>query len=340
MKRKARKPDADPIGKRHLLLDLFTKKPLGGLGLCIMIGFVLVAIFADQLAPYPLVNGKFQTDIIHRLEPPFQSADHVFGTDALGRDLLSYCIYGARTSVILCFGCCLLSILISVVIGTISAVIGGWFDLILQRFVDAWQCIPSMLIMLILITFLGSGVPQLIIALSVPSGIGGSRMIRSAALSIRNSGYVQSAELLGSGVLRKTVRHVVPNIMPLIIVSMAGSLGGVILMEASLSFLGFGLGGSSASWGFILTEQGRANMYIAPWLSTIPGALIAIMVFAANMLGDGVRDLLDPRLKGGVGSYRSKKIGKIVEKYRRRLQRQEQKRSYVYNREELSKPVR
>ena len=317
-----------PRKRSGILRDLFTKKPLGGAGLVIIILFVLVAVFADQLAPTPLINGKFKTDVIHALQAPFESSDHVLGTDALGRDVLSYCIYGARTSVILCLSCGILSMAISVIIGTLSAVIGGWFDLIVQRLVDAWQSIPGMLIMLILVALLGNGLPQLILALSVPSGINGSRMIRSAAIAIRENGFVESAELLGARTLWIAFKHVVPNVMPLIIVGFAGSLGGTIMMESSLSFLGFGVGGSAASWGYLLTDQGRSNMFLAPWLSLIPGGLIALMVFAANMLGDALRDLLDPRLRGGVGSYSKKRLARIREKYIKKTEYNG--RQYVY----------
>lgn len=298
--------------KPNLLLELFRKKPLGGAGLIIMILFLLVAIFADQLAPYPMQNGVMQMDFFAMLSK--SSPEHLLGTDDLGQDVLSYLIYGCRTSVVLAIFCTLLSTVISVAIGVSSAVLGGWYDLIVQRIVDGFQCIPALLITMILMSILGKGVPQLILALSIPGGIGGARIMRSAAYSVKDAGYVRMSRLLGSRSLWRAVKHVLPNTMPLIIINMAGSLSGVIMQEASMNFLGYGVKIGTPSWGYMITNQGRANMYVAPWLALYPGLCIVLLVFAANMFGDAIRDLLDPRLKGGVGSYRSKQIAKIAAK--------------------------
>ena len=310
-------------GRSNLLVDLFRKKPLGGVGLIIMILFLLVAIFADVIAPYPMQNGAMQMDFTAMLSGP--SAAHPLGTDSLGVDVLSYLIYGARTSVVLGIVCTLLCTVISVVIGVSSAVIGGWYDLIVQRLVDGFQCIPSLLIMLMMMAVMGKGMPQLIVALSVPAGIGGARIIRSAAFSVKDSGYVKMSKLLGTKALWRAVKHVIPNTMPLIIVNMAGNLSGVIMQEASLNFLGYGVKIGTPSWGYMITNQGRANMYTAPWLSLYPGLCIMILVFGANMFGDAIRDLLDPRLQGGVGSYNTKKIKKIAAWMMARRERQARK---------------
>ena len=315
---------------RPFLRDLFKKKPLAAASLIFLLLLFAAAIFADFIAPYPMTDGAMQVDVFSKLQKPYlfmnaaerESArallavsggtPHWLGTDTLGRDVLSYLIYGARTSIILCVSCCVLSTLISVVIGTLSAVLGGWVDLIVQRFVDGWQCIPAMLMLLVIMSMLGNGIPQLIFALSVPSGIGGSRMIRSAAMGVKDAGYNKMSDLMGGTSGWKMLRHVVPNILPIIIVAAAGSLAGVILMESSLSFLGYGVAIGTPSWGYLISNQGKSYMFVAPWLAFAPGAAIALTVFAANMFGDGVRDLLDPRLRGGVGSYDSKKIAKKV----------------------------
>lgn len=288
-----------------------------------MILFLLVAIFADVIAPYPMQNGAMQMDFTAMLSGP--SAAHPLGTDSLGVDVLSYLIYGVRTSVVLGIVCTLLCTVISVVIGVSSAVIGGWYDLIVQRLVDGFQCIPSLLIMLMMMAVMGKGMPQLIVALSVPAGIGGARIIRSAAFSVKDSGYVKMSKLLGTKALWRAVKHVIPNTMPLIIVNMAGNLSGVIMQEASLNFLGYGVKIGTPSWGYMITNQGRANMYTAPWLSLYPGLCIMILVFGANMFGDAIRDLLDPRLQGGVGSYNTKKIKKIAARMMARRERQARK---------------
>jgi peptide/nickel transport system permease protein len=295
-----------------MVKELFKTKKVSAFGLVLLVFFVLVAIFADVLAPYPMENGQLTISILEKLDAP--SLVHPLGTDSLGRDVLSYMIYGCRTSVILGIVCTILSTIISLIIGVASAVIGGWFDLIIQRIVDAWQCVPGMLIMLILMAILGNGIIQLIIVIAIPSGIGGSRMVRSSAIAVKDSGYAKMSGMLGCDKLWIMIKHVAPNVMPIVIMNMAQSLGGVIMMEASMNFLGFGVDINTPSWGAMLTADGRSNMYQAPWLALAPGIAITVMVFASAMLGDGVRDILDPRLKGGVGSYSSDKIRKIVEK--------------------------
>ena len=322
-------PERRPLDRKKpgFFHDLFHKKPLGAFGMIVLILLVLTAVFADFIAPYPMVGGTMQVDVIHKLQEPYflmSAAEraavtdvHLLGTDSLGRDVLSYLIYGARTSVILCVCCAVISTLVSLLIGTLSAVIGGWFDLIVQRLVDAWQCIPSMLILLILMVLLGNGMPQMIIAISVPGGIAGSRIIRSAAMSVKDAGYVKMSQMLGSNALWEMVKHVLPNIMPIIIINMAGSLGGVVMMEASMNFLGYGVNVGTPSWGYLITNQGRDFMLIHPLLAIAPGVLIALMVFSSAMFGDGVRDILDPRLKGGVGSYSTKKLRRAAERLSR-----------------------
>lgn len=314
MKTKQEKKEQS-LSRPSFLHELFHTKRLGAFGLCLLAFFLLVAVFADFLAPVKEVNGMIPTSVLDKLLPP--SLAHPFGTDSVGRDVLSYMIYGCRTSVILGIVCTILSTIVSLVIGVASAVIGGWFDLIVQRIVDAWQCVPGMLIMLILMSILGNGLIQLIIVIAVPAGIGGSRMVRSAAIAVKDSGYAKMSTMLGGSQVWKMVQHVTPNILPIIIMNLAGSLGGVIMMEASMNFLGFGVSVNTPSWGAMLSGQGRSNMYTAPWLAMIPGIAIGIMVFASAMLGDGVRDILDPRLKGGVGSYSTSKIKRIVEQKKR-----------------------
>lgn len=315
-------------GPLHWSAHFFRTKPLAGAGLAILLLLVLVAVFADALAPVKMQAGTLPGNILYKLEKPFWmlSADdrakqlasgavYWLGTDNLGRDVLSYLIYGARTSVILCLGVSILSTAVSVVIGTLSATIGGAFDLIVQRFVDAFQCIPGMLLSMIIMNMLGNGMIQLIIVMAVPGGIANSRMIRSAAISVRDSGYVRSSGLLGAATMWKMFQHVLPNILPIIIITAAGGLGGTVMMEASLNFLGYGVPVGTPSWGYMITNQGRANMFSAPYLCLFPGVCIAIMVLAANLFGDGLRDVMDPRLQGGVGTYDSRKLRRIAAKY-------------------------
>ena len=302
----------------QLLKDLFRKKTVGGICLLILIFFLVLAIFADVIAPTPMVNGSLPINLADMRIPPFTDPEHILGTDTMGQDLLSYMIYGARTSVILCVCCTVLSTIISLVIGVLSAVIGGWFDLIVQRIVDAFGCIPQMLLLLLLMAMLGNGIPQMIFALAVPSGIGGSRMVRSSAMAVKDSVYCQTSDLLGGTTIWKCIFHVVPNIMPLIIISAAGSLGGVVMMEASMNFLGYGVDPGTPSWGALITGSGKELMFSCPWLCIVPGVAITILTFSASMFGDAIRDLLDPRLKGGVGSYSSKKLKRIAARQAKR----------------------
>ncbi|MCR5784440.1 MAG: ABC transporter permease [Eubacterium sp.] len=296
--------------KKNFWVELFKTKPIAGVSLVILVIFILIAIFADVLAPTKMTVGGLPTSVLEKMQPP--SMEHLLGTDTLGRDLLSYMIYGARTSVVLGISCTLIGTVISVIIGVSSAVIGGTFDLVVQRIVDAFNSIPGMLITMILMAALGNGMIQMIIVLSIPGGIGGSRMIRGVAMSVKDAGYCKMSTMLSGGPLWRMIHHVVPNIMPLILMNLAGNIGGIIMAESTLNFLGYGVSLNTPSWGALLSGSGRSNMYSAPWLAIIPGIAIGLIVFASAMFGDGVRDLLDPRLKGGVGSYDKDKIKKQI----------------------------
>jgi peptide/nickel transport system permease protein len=288
--------------KRHsflvdLLIRLWREKPLGTIGLVIVLILLFTGIFADWLAPYRLG----QIDLRSILTGP--SAAHWLGTDNLGRDELSNIIYGARVSVIIGLSATTLTMLISVIIGALSALIGGKFDLLMQRFVDAWMSIPGMLILLIMMSILGRGTWQVIVVIAVPGGIGGSRMIRSAVFTIRENTYIEAGRAVGSSTWALLIRHILPNIMPVIIIGFSMMIGGVILMEAGLSFLGFGVPPGVPSWGRMLSVEGKMYMQTAPMLSVWPGLALSLVVYGTNMFGDAMRDLLDPRLKGGLGSY-------------------------------------
>jgi peptide/nickel transport system permease protein len=280
-----------------LLIRLWKEKPMGTVGLFIVVLLLFTGIFADWLAPFPA--GK--QDLLNMLAAP--SSAHWLGTDNLGRDVLSRIIYGARVSVIIGLSATALTTVVSIIIGALSAQIGGKFDLIVQRFVDAWLCVPGMLILLIAVSIIGRGTWQIIVAIAIPMGIGGSRMIRSAVFAIKENTYVEAGRAIGSSTWSLLMRHILPNIMPVIIIGFSMMIGGVILMEASLSFLGFGVPPGVPSWGSMLSQEGRLYMEIAPMLAVWPGLALSLVVYGTNMFGDALRDLLDPRLKGGLGSY-------------------------------------
>ena len=295
------KTKKNPSGFLKFIKRLAKERPMGMVGLVIIILLLLMAIFAKQLAPY----GINMVDLTSMLQGP--SAKHLLGTDNLGRDILTNIIYGARISVIIGFAATALMLVVAVLIGSLSAVIGGKFDMIVQRFVDAWLCIPSMLILLIAMSLIGRGTWQLIVAIGVPMGINQSRVIRSSVISLRSSLYIESANVLGAGMWRILIRHIIPNIAPILIITAATQIGQVILMESSLSFLGMGVPPGTPSWGSMLSQEGRAYMELNPALALWPGLALTLTVFGSNMFGDALRDLLDPRLKGGVGSFAGKR---------------------------------
>ncbi len=297
--------------KRHsalvaFLIRLVREKPLGTVGGIITLLLLFTGIFADFIAPYG-VNEIHTGDY---LAPP--SAQFWLGADNLGRDMLSRVIFGARVSVIAGLAGSIWATIVSLIIGVLSGYLGGKVDLIVQRFVDAWMCLPSLILMMIIIAITGPGLWQLIIVMGLTFGVTGSRIIRSAVIGVKENMYVQAAVSIGSSTPRILTRHILPNIMAPAIVLFTTRVPNVILVEASLSFLGFGIPPPAASWGGMLSGMGRYYMLQAPWMVVWPGLALAIVVYGVNMFGDAVRDLLDPRLRGGVGRYgvRVKKIGK------------------------------
>ena len=296
--------------KHYMLVDagirLVKEKPLGTVGGIITLLLLLTGIFADFLAPY----GMNETHTANALAAP--SATFWLGTDYLGRDMLSRVIFGARISVIIGLAASTIATIISVIIGMLSGYIGGKFDMLVQRFVDAVMCFPGLILLMVLISVIGPGMWQVIIVLGLSWGIGGSRLIRSATLSIKENVYVEAAEAVGCSTTRILTRHILPNIMAPTIILFSTRVPGIILTEASLSFLGYGIPPPAPSWGGMLSGSGRSYMFMAPWIVIWPGLALSIVVYGINMFGDAVRDLLDPRLRGGAGRYgvRAKKEAK------------------------------
>jgi len=231
-----------------------------------------------------------------RMQPP--SARFWMGTDNLSRDMWSRVVYGARISVTVGFATIAIGTLVAAAVGISSAYVGGTYDIVVQRIVDAWMSFPYLVIILSLMAVLGPGLLNLILTLSLLIAAGGARVIRGAALSVMQNPYLEAARAMGSGHLRIVLRYVLPNVMATIMILATIGLGGVILAESSLSFLGFGVPPPYPSWGAMLSGSGRSYMYRAPWMAIWPGLAISLAVFGFNMLGDALRDVLDPRLRG------------------------------------------
>lgn len=280
-----------------LLIRLVREKPLGTVGGAIVLLLLLVGILANVLAPF----GYNETYVGPRLAAP--SPEHLLGCDQLGRDLLSRIIYGARVSTIVGLSVAGISVLISTFIGIICGYIGGKLDIIAQRFVDAWMCIPGLFLILTIMAVTGPGMVPVIVVLGIAYGIGQSRIVRSAVMGIKANTYLEAARAVGCSTGRILWKHVLPNVTAPIIVLFTITVGGAILTEATISFLGLGLPPPTPSWGGMLSEAGRRYMLMAPHLAVWPGLFLAIVVYGINMLGDAMRDLLDPRLRGGLGRY-------------------------------------
>jgi peptide/nickel transport system permease protein len=271
---------------------LIKEKPLGACGAVIVLALLLCALLAPLLATHPYD----QANVRYRLKAP--GAQFYLGTDNLGRDIYSRIIYGARISVTVGFGAVSLGILLATTVGVASGYFGGKLDVLVQRLVDAWMAIPGLMFLLCVMAVLGPGLLNIIVALGVLSAANSSRVIRSATLSAKENQFIEAARAVGASHGRIILRYILPNIMAPIIIIATVSLGIVILAEAALSFLGFGVPPPYPSWGEMLSGSGRSYMHKAPWMATWPGVAISLAVFGFNMLGDALRDLLDPRLRG------------------------------------------
>jgi peptide/nickel transport system permease protein len=286
---------------RSALADFFVRlvreKPLGTVGGVIVLILLVVGILANFIAPY----GMNEIHLADRLQP--SSARYLLGTDSLGRDVLSRIIYGARISMIVSLAGSALATVVSTAIGLVSGFFGGKTDLVIQRFVDAWVAFPALIILLTVMAIIGGGLTQVTLVLGIVTGIGGSRLIRSAVMPAKENVYVEAARAIGARSIRILGRHLLPNISPLLIVYFTVGMAGMIVTEAALSFLGFGVPPPAPSWGGMLSQEGRTYMLLAPWLALWPGLALSIAVYGINIFGDALRDLLDPRLKGGLGRY-------------------------------------
>jgi peptide/nickel transport system permease protein len=236
-----------------------------------------------------------EQDLRARLEGP--SSRHWLGTDSIGRDILSRLLYGSRTAVMVSFGAVLISSLMQVLISVPAGFYGGWYDKLMYRLVDIADSLPGLIVLITVLGIFGSGLWQMIFVIGILGGFGG-RSLRGVTLQIMASPYIEAARVIGAGDRRIMVRYIIPNVFALVILYSTLRLGGVVLQEASLSFLGYGLPPPFPSWGQMLSLEGREYMRRQPGLAIYPGLAIGLLVFSFNLFGDALRDMLDPRLRG------------------------------------------
>lgn len=277
-----------PVGKA---LRFCRGKPLGALGGALITIMILTAVFADAIA----THDPIRTDAEHTLARP--SRDHWLGSDNLGRDIFSRIVYGARVSLMVGLGSTLLGAAIGAIIGLLSGYLGGWIDLFLQRVMEILQGLPLLILALVMTAALRPSVGNVIVAISVPIIPMAQRVIRSSVLAIREFAYVEAARALGVGHLTIAFHHILPNTIGPFIVLTTAQFGSAILVEAALSFLGLGVPEPWPSWGRMLSVSAAEFAQKAPWLVIFPGVAISLVVFASNLLGDALRDTLDPRLR-------------------------------------------
>ena len=276
------------VGWRRVLF-LAQRHVLGAAGLMIMTLFVFTAIFADFIARY----DPLTIDAARALARP--SLAHWMGTDSFGRDVFSRIIHGARISLAVGIGSTALGGSIGVIVGLTSGYLSGWVDLVFQRVSDVLQALPLLVLALIMTAALGPSLPNVIIAIAIPLIPTVSRVIRANTLALRELPFIEAAKSIGMSEVRIALRHVLPNTLAPLIVLATAQLGSTILTEASLSFLGLGIPEPYPSWGRMLSESAAEYVRTAPWLVIFPGVAISLTVFGTNLLGDALRDILDPR---------------------------------------------
>jgi peptide/nickel transport system permease protein len=262
-------------------------------GMAIVILLILVAIFAPWISPY----DPYKVNLPDSMQQP--SARHLLGTDEMGRDVLSRIIYGSRIAVLVGFVVVALAGVVGMLLGLLAGYFGGWTETIIMRFMDALMSLPPLILMLAIAVMLGAGMTKVFIALAVGFMPTYCRLMCGEVLSTKENDYIMAANVLGSSHLRVMFRHLVPNVFPPLFVNITLDLGFAILAEASLSFLGIGINPPTATWGAMI-NNGQHYLLTNPLLSIIPGMAIILVVLAFNLVGDGLRDALDPRLRGRI----------------------------------------
>ena len=280
-----------PRASREGIIGFCRRQPLGTVGLVLVLVMAVAGLSAEWIAPYNPTSNDFAA----MTEPP--SWAHVMGTDQFGRDLFSRIVFGARTALIVGFSCAIVGGVAGLVLGVASAYFGGRLDLVLQRVMDVVMAFPLIIMALAVIAIFGGGVYNVIVAITIPLIPRCARVVRSSALAIRETPYIDAARACGFGHTRIILRHMVPNVLAPFLIMLTAFVGQAILAEASLSYLGLGVQEPTAAWGLML--QGGAEEYAstAPWIAIFPGLAIALTVFGFSLFGDALRDALDPKLR-------------------------------------------
>ncbi|PYN31116.1 MAG: ABC transporter permease [Candidatus Rokuibacteriota bacterium] len=266
-------------------------KPLGGAGALIILGMLGVAVFAAALAPYDPYVGDYGLQFAR------PSAEHWFGTDEFGRDVLSRVMYGARIALFVGFTASLAGCTLGGLLGVVSAYCGGKVDLLLERLMDILLAFPQLILALAIASILGPAVQNVVIAISIPIIPRAARVVRATALSVKENVYVEAVQALGATRRRVVLHHIVPNVVAPYIIMLTAQLGGAILAEAALSYLGLGTAEPTPSWGLMLSGSAPSYAEKAPWIALFPGIAISLGVFGFNLFGDSLRDALDPKLR-------------------------------------------
>lgn len=269
----------------------FRKNKLAMLGVFMFAFIVAVTIIAPMFIPYEMVISQ---DVRNRLQSP--NAEHIFGTDELGRDMFARILYGGRISLLCGIAIIAIAFLFGAVIGGVSGFIGGKIDTVLMRIVDALMAVPPALLAMAIITAMGNGVFNLVLALAIAQIPRFARTVRSSVLTLRNMEYIEAAKCYGSSSMRTIVKHILPNGIGPIVVSATLTLGAVILSISSMGYLGLGVASPTPEWGTIISEN-KINIRYYPYLGLIPGLCIMFSVMAVNFIGDGLRDAFDPKSK-------------------------------------------
>jgi peptide/nickel transport system permease protein len=281
------------LGIGEAVAKFVRTKPLGAAGAAIILGMLAVAAAAEVLAPF----DPYRADYALQFARP--SAEHWFGTDEFGRDVMSRLMYGARIALFVGFTASFAGCTIGAVLGVTSAYLGGKVDLLLERLMDILLAFPQLILALAIASILGPAVQNVVIAIAIPIIPRAARVVRSIALSVKQNVYVEAVHALGASKPRVMLQHIVPNVMAPYIIVLTAQLGGAILAEAALSYLGLGSAEPTPSWGLMLSGSALSYAEKAPWMPIFPGIAISLGVFGFNLFGDSLRDALDPKLRRG-----------------------------------------